>query len=915
MTTATTAKKLWLGFGGLLGLLLTISLIIVASMDQLHRHLRQLTLVEEPASAAAYELQTDVMGTGIEALRYLETGDWRCRDRVADYQRSFQRTIGEFERVAATDQARGLAQQLRILYEDYQASAEQLIHLRDQQQVDSSITIEEARAEHLQRFADLRTRLDQLLENHIQVLTRLDLSASKASAHQFVNRVSAAIVVLLVAGLIIGITTAVVVGRAVVRAEELLRVTFTSIGDAIIITDAQGRVSSLNGVAQALTAWPKEEAAGRSLTEILRLVDDNEDEKAINLHPRAIAKGKAPEMTNRTLVARDGSKRPIEVNAAAIRDEQGNVLGAVLLFRDISERRSMEEARTRRDRQKALRSEISAALAQGGSLRSILQQSAEAMVAQPGVALARIWTIKADENLLELKASAGMSTGLDGPFSRVPVEALNMGPTAEKPWPDLTRELLDDSRIRDADWARREGIDAFAGYPLIVAGRLFGLMALFDRAPFSQETLDLLASLAHPIAQGIARKQSEREKEELLASERAARSDAERAARLKDQFLAMISHELRTPLQAVMGWAAVLRSNTNDPESAAEAAEVIERNAKAQARLIDDLLDMSRIVTGKIHLDLQQVELLPVIEAAFETVRPMAEAQGVRMSKALDPQGGVVMGDHARLQQIVLNIISNAVKFTPEGGQVRVVLQKIDSTAEISVSDTGKGIAPQFLPHVFEQFRQADASISRVHGGLGLGLALVRHLVDSHGGTVTAESPGEGQGATFRVTLPLAVDALVPTEVGGHPEATAEPPCDHLNLSGITVLVVDDALDTLDLIRRILEDCEAEVFTASTGEEALEMLAQHQPHILISDIGMPGYDGYELIRTVRGLGPDRGGNTPAVALTALAGSQDRDRAIHAGYQMHLSKPVDPEVLINAVASLVQTDIPIPPITS
>ena len=379
------------------------------------------------------------------------------------------------------------------------------------------------------------------------------------------------------------------------------------------------------------------------------------------------------------------------------------------------------------------------------------------------------------------------------------------------------------------------------------------------------------------------------------------------ANRLKDEFLATVSHELRTPLTAILGWAHMLRVNRFDEKSTANALGTIERNARAQSQLIDDLLDVSRIITGNLRLDVRQVEPGSFIEAAVEALRPAAAAKDVRIQKVMDTGLVSVTGDPARLQQVVWNLLSNAIKFTPKGGRVQVRLERINSHIEIAVSDTGAGIAPEFLPHVFERFRQADQKTTRQHGGLGLGLAIVRHLVELHGGTVEADSPGEGQGATFVVKLPL-VPVYQQDNPGGriHPAARdVLPPyeCPE-RLDGLKVLVVDDEADARELFKVGIGQCGAEVVTAGSAREALAALEETRPDLLISDIGMPGEDGYELIGKVRALPAGRGGKTPAIALTAYARTEDRLRALRAGYQMHVSKPVELAELVAVMASLV-----------
>jgi CheY-like chemotaxis protein/nitrogen-specific signal transduction histidine kinase len=387
------------------------------------------------------------------------------------------------------------------------------------------------------------------------------------------------------------------------------------------------------------------------------------------------------------------------------------------------------------------------------------------------------------------------------------------------------------------------------------------------------------------------------ERQQLLDSERAARMEAERLGRVKDEFLATLSHELRTPLNSILGWTQLVRKEPANPELRAKGLEVIERNARAQAQLISDLLDMSRVISGKLHVEFAPLDLHLIVESAVESLRPVADARKVRVTTVLHPIARPVHGDAERLRQVVWNLLSNAIKFTDAGGSADVMVSEGPKGAVIAVRDTGRGIKPEFVPHIFERFRQQDASSAREHGGLGLGLALVKELVTIHRGEVHVDSPGEGQGATFTVTLPFARPTgrtlrEAPLEAG----LSGDLP----RLTGVKVLVVDDDEDARGLLRRMLENVDAEVLTASSVEQALAIAQREHPHVLLSDIGMPGSDGYQLIRELR----RRGSTIPAVALTAFARSEDRTRALLAGFQTHVPKPIEPSELLATVASLV-----------
>ena len=391
---------------------------------------------------------------------------------------------------------------------------------------------------------------------------------------------------------------------------------------------------------------------------------------------------------------------------------------------------------------------------------------------------------------------------------------------------------------------------------------------------------------------------ADEERQVLLASERAARSEAERAARIKDDFVSTLSHELRTPLNAIVGWVGVLRQDQH-PETLAKAIDVIDRNSRRQSQMIDDLLDMGRILSGKMRIEVQRVELATVIDEAILSAQPSAEAKGVRLLTTLG-SAAIVRGDPGRLQQVVWNLVSNAIKFTPRGGQVQVTLHKVNSHVHVQVSDTGTGIAADLVPQIFDRFRQADASTTRRHGGLGLGLSIVKSLVELHGGSVDAARDGEHCGATFTVRLPLA---LASSPSGSGVKVPGAPLPNAASLTGLRVLVLDDEEDARDVVTRLLEDAGADVIAAGSAGDAERMLAEGLvPHVVVSDIGMPDRDGYAFIQALRNMPPPLG-TVPAAALTALARLEDRKRALLSGFQTHLAKPVDPAELVATVASL------------
>ncbi len=735
---------------------------------------------------------------------------------------------------------------------------------------------------------------------------------------------------------------------------------------------------------------------------------------------------------------KDGSIVWVNKTVSLARKANGAPDYFVSIIEDISARKRLEEANLKRV---ALLADVGAALAEHQApLQSMLQKSAEALVRHLDAAFARIWTLNPKESLLELQASAGLYTHLNGRHSRVPFGELKIGLIAKERQPHLTNDVVNDPRISDPEWAREKGMVAFAGYPLLVEDRVVGVMGMFARHPLTEDTVEAIATVAAPIAQGIERKRAEealraseekfriladtapvmvwvsgadklraffnkpwleftgrameeelgygwaegvhqedydccletfnascdarepfkmeyrlrrhdgeyrwildhgvpryspygdflgcvgsciditerkqveaREREQL-ALEQAARATAEAANRSKDEFLTMLSHELRSPLNAVLGYTRMLRCGPVDRDAINKVAAIVERNAKAQLQIIEDLLDSACVTTGKLRIKTRPVDLSTVLESALNTVRAAAEAKGIMLVADFGPRPEEMVGDSARLQQVVWNLLSNGIKFTPEGGRVELQMDSDANHIRIKVSDTGKGIEPEFLPFVFDHFRQADSSSTRRYGGLGLGLSLAKYLVELHGGTITAASEGAGRGATFTVTLPRR-----------HPELIAPPPAvapseartggaiilgAALSLEGVSVLVVDDQEEARELLVQALGEYGAQVTAASSGAEALALLSDplsgKRPDALILDIAMPDEDGYTVLNKVRALEAARGDaadQIPAIALTAYGRSEDRLRALQEGFQMHITKPVEPAELAVVIASV------------
>ncbi|MDQ3322712.1 MAG: PAS domain S-box protein [Acidobacteriota bacterium] len=802
---------------------------------------------------------------------------------------------------------------------------------------------------------------------------------------------------------------------------------------AILHLDAQGIILSWNKGAERIFGYTGDEVIGKS-GEIIFTPEDRAQNIPEKEFETARTKNRADD--TRWHLRKDGSRFFANDVTTALRDGKGTLCGYAKIARDETRSKQAEEMLLERSRLEALNGEIGRALVRVDAPGNLLKQCAEILVKHLDVVLARIWTFNEDENILELQASAGIYTHLDGAHSRIPLGKYKIGLIAEERVPHLTNEVSSDPRVSDKEWAKREGIIAFAGYPLIVENRLVGVMCVFARHRLTETTLAAMSSVSNGIANGIERKriedalrqseeqyrivaetasdaiisideqsiilfinraatrifgyeieqmigqnlsmlmpeylrelhaagqrryietgkrhlhwehvevpglhrdghefplelsfgeynkrgrhvfigiardiserkQVEVEREQLLQREQTARAQAEEANRIKDEFLATVSHELRTPLNAILGWSSLLRSGRLDTEASVRALETVERNARAQSQLIDDLLDISRIITGRLRLSVHTIELAAVIESSVEAVRPAAEAKEIRLQTLIDPKAGPISGDADRLQQIFWNLLSNAVKFTQKRGRVQIRLEQINSHVEITVSDTGKGIASEFIPHVFDRFRQADQTTTRRQGGLGLGLSIARQLVEMHGGTIRAESEGEEKGTSFVVKLPrlIAVPrAAKEKEKRVHPTASKE----FLSidcapeLTGLRILIVDDEADARALLRQMLEMCGSKVTTTSSAAEALDRLKSGVFDVLVSDIGMPEEDGYTLIGKVRLLPAEKGGRIPAVALTAYARIEDRVRSLTAGFQVHVPKPVEPVELAAVVASL------------
>jgi len=635
-----------------------------------------------------------------------------------------------------------------------------------------------------------------------------------------------------------------------------------TIGDAIIATDALARVTFLNPSAERMTGWTLADAVGKSLHDVFHIVDAETRRIVESPVSKALREGTMVGLANHTvLISKDATERSIDNNAAPIRDgSDGEIVGAVMVFHDVTRRRMAEH--------KLESSEI--------RYRRLFE------AAHDGILILSASTRRiTDVNpfMLEL---------LDYPREHfIGKELWEIGIFRDKHANQNAMQELHKRgsvRFEDLPLQDRNG----RSHPVEIVANIYQE----DRQPVIQCNIRDIGERVH----------FERQREALLANEQAARMESEAANRSKDLFLATLSHEVRTPLNAILGWASILRDGKCDAADLKEGMEVIERNCRTQAQLIEDVLDVSRIVSGNMQLQIGPCELVDVINAALDVVRPAAEAKKIGFDINLDPAASHASCDPHRMQQVIWNLLANAVKFSPSGRLVRISLTRERSTARIEVRDEGQGISAEFLPHVFDRFRQAENSTRRKHGGLGLGLSIVKHIVELHSGSVHAFSAGEGRGAAFTVILPVrAVHIVEPMPKG---EFHDPPPLELLSvrLNGLRVLAVDDEADARRLLTKVLGEAGASMTAVGSVAEAMAAIATTRPDVLLSDIAMPDQDGYDLIKQVRGAGY-LAKDLPAVALTAFAHKDDRLRVLLAGFQMHVPKPIDPHELVAVIATL------------
>ncbi|TFW27953.1 hybrid sensor histidine kinase/response regulator [Massilia horti] len=711
------------------------------------------------------------------------------------------------------------------------------------------------------------------------------------------------------------------------QSDDALRALADTIPHPVFLADASGATVWFNKRWYEYTGTNPEQSTGWGW----KAVHDPAVLPAVLEHWRAsVRTGETFEMEF-PMRGADGIYRWFLTRANAVRDRRGHVVRWFGTNTDVDEIKRAERALREESHVLELLNSTNNAMASTRDLRALLQTATDAAAGIAGARFAAfIYHGKyGGGRLFTLYTMSGSTPAQFESFGEPRATAL-FGPSLPSNVPIRSGDISSDPRRRPTPYfglpVGHPAVRSYLSVPVMArSGEILGNMYFGHPEPdvFGERAERIVSGIAAQAAVAIdnlrlyeAAQRAAEERKVLLENERLARAEAERTSQMKDEFLATLSHELRTPLSAILGWAQMLRRTGRGESDLQRGLQTIERNARAQARLIEDLLDMSRITSGTVQLDMQVLAPRTFVDAAVETVRPAADAKNIRIQTDYDPDVGTIAGDPARLQQVVWNLLSNAIKFTPKGGLVTIGLSRNDGQVAITVRDTGMGIRPEFVPHVFERFRQADASTTRHHGGLGLGLAIVRHLIEQHGGTVRAESEGEGRGAAFTIELPPArTQACADARRGARPEpsrlpAAPSPELTLRNLAGVRVLVVDDDRDARELIARILGDCQADVRLAANAGDALAQLAAARFDVLITDLAMPEVDGYELLARVRALGREGGGRMPAVALTAFARSEDRLRALEAGFSAHLSKPVEAGELIDAVAAIVGPSAPL-----
>ncbi len=684
--------------------------------------------------------------------------------------------------------------------------------------------------------------------------------------------------------------------QALQRSEAELTDFFENASIPLHWVGPDGTILRVNQAELNMLGYTREEYVGRHIAEF------HADQNVIEDILARLEAGEVLQDYEARLHCKDGGIKHVRINSSVYR-EDGKFIHTRCFTRDTTERRRTES-------RLALQYAVTQILSESRDFVESAQKILKAACESLDWKLGALWKVDREAEVLRF-VDICHATAFDTPaFDRLTQSSTfpkGVGLPGRiwasgKPW---INNIVADKNFPRASVAVQEGLHGAFGFPILTGTDVWGVIEFFSpdiREP-DDELLKLVAGIGGQMGQFTERRRAEEEAAELYKRERDARADAEKANRLKDEFLATLSHELRTPLNAVIGWSRMLSSGRLDGDSSKHALEVIERNAWAQKQIIEDILDVSRVITGKLQLNLSPVDLVTVVDAALDAMRPAMEAKEIKIETIIDASLRMISGDADRLQQIIWNILSNAAKFTPNGGRVEISVSQTTAHVQIQVKDSGPGIDPKFLPHVFERFRQADGSTTRTHGGLGLGLAIVRHLVELHGGTIAVENNEEVPGAIFTIRLPLPSGELRAEILADAASVFREPQSEVPSLEGLRILVVDDETDALDLIGVELAQHGAKVTGVASAAEALNAIEQSEFDLLISDIGMPKTDGYDLIRQIRKHEEGKNQKIPAVALTAYARVQDRMQAIMAGYNTHVAKPVEANELVTVLASL------------
>ncbi len=849
----TTTQRLWLGFGFLIFLQVASVSGTGLWLRSLQADLAVITEKVEPLSAAAYEMEINMVSVGMATLRYLQTAEPEARQRAIDAAAAFESFNMTFKRLETSGRYRAEAARNDVLFDEYRALSIRLIEQKDIQLV--------ADPADLQRFVELRRLMGDILNTGIQQLVQRQITTAESQANRTLEVMSLAVIGFLLCVPLLSIWISVGVGRGIVRAEQTLGVTLDSIGDGVVTTDIDGRIVRLNPVAENLTGWSDKDARGQPLDAVFRIVNETTRRPEVSPVPRVLKEGVASNLTNHSvLIAKDGSERAIDDSAAPIRDAQGQVSGCVLIFRDVSAQR--HTAQQLEENQQRFR-----ALFESGPV-AVFSCDRNGILLDYNQRAAELWGREPERNnpgeryfasLKLYRPDGGPLTPLENPL----VEALRTG-----------------SAVRDAE-------------------------VLMERPDGSHITVIVnfspLIGDSGEVTGGISAFYDVTERKRLEDVLRQSAADLSEADHRKNEFLALLAHELRNPLATISNAAQILMTAKASPEAYRSTTKMMERQIGHMARLVDDLLDVSRISRGKIELRKDQVELLAIIKHAVDAVRPEYVAKGIELAVTQPPMPVYVDGDATRLQQVLGNLLNNARKFTSFGGRVWLIIELQNKEVVIRVQDNGIGIAADQLPHIFGLFVQSDTALNRTSDGLGIGLALVKALVEMHGGSVSARSDGPGRGSEFTLRLPVLIKKRpgLATTLPEPPQKPAAPA--QANKISRRILVVDDNRASAQSLALLLKLGNHEVQCAHDGQEAVDMAKSVNPEVILLDIGLPKLNGYEVAQKIRA--EEWGRDIVLIALTGWGQKSDKRRAGESGFNHYMVKPVKHGDLTELLAGL------------